>query len=184
MILIFLILNTIPMYTMSTLRVPSQICKDLDSILRRFWWKGDIGCNRFLAIKAWKDICLPRGLVVSGLDALIKLMKPSWPNLLGRWSSRTKGFLLKLCYQNIIPLFLSCISPYRQCIHKFGKIFPWSRTWLEEGWDGWLAREPKFAYSKILGLLILMAAVLFYAPSDVLQLFPLCVLYCNFCGIN
>ena len=45
---------------MSTFRIPEQVCRDLDSLVCRFWWGVKPGVCRFMALKAWKEICLPK----------------------------------------------------------------------------------------------------------------------------
>lgn len=42
---------------MSTFKIPNGICKDLDALVRKFWWEIKLGATRFLALKSWKSIC-------------------------------------------------------------------------------------------------------------------------------
>ena len=37
------VVQAIPTYTMATFKVPSSVCKDLDKIIRRFWWGAKPG---------------------------------------------------------------------------------------------------------------------------------------------
>uniref|UniRef100_A0A803PBX2 CCHC-type domain-containing protein n=1 Tax=Cannabis sativa TaxID=3483 RepID=A0A803PBX2_CANSA len=56
------VLQSIPCYTMSAIRLPVSLCKELDSIVARFWWKGcnsSHDSNRYLALKSWSHICQP-----------------------------------------------------------------------------------------------------------------------------
>ena len=46
---------------MTTFRIPSSVCKELDSLVKRFWWGAKPG-EKFLALKAWKDICKPKAM--------------------------------------------------------------------------------------------------------------------------
>ena len=50
--LIKLVALSIPTYTMSSFLVPKSLCEELDAIVRRFWWTGKMGTNRFLALKS------------------------------------------------------------------------------------------------------------------------------------
>lgn len=58
--LISSVIQTIPTYTMSTFRISYDLCKDLDAMVRRFWWGHKEGSKRYLALKAWKDLCRPK----------------------------------------------------------------------------------------------------------------------------
>lgn len=45
---------------MTTFKVPKEVCKDMDALVRKFWWGGKKDSNRYLALKKWSSICLPR----------------------------------------------------------------------------------------------------------------------------
>lgn len=47
--------QAIPIYSLSTFRVPKSVCDSLDSIVRRFWWGAKTGSNRFMALKSWRQ---------------------------------------------------------------------------------------------------------------------------------
>uniref|UniRef100_A0A803P3L4 Reverse transcriptase domain-containing protein n=1 Tax=Cannabis sativa TaxID=3483 RepID=A0A803P3L4_CANSA len=51
--------STIPIYTMSTGRLPVSTCKELDSLIRKFWWTGSNDKERFMALIGWENICRP-----------------------------------------------------------------------------------------------------------------------------
>ncbi|XP_023926387.2 uncharacterized protein LOC112037802 [Quercus suber] len=53
--------QTLPTYAMSIFNIPSKICDSLDATLRRFWWKPKAQDGRFLTLKAWDKLCLPKG---------------------------------------------------------------------------------------------------------------------------
>ena len=53
--------QTLPTYAMSIFNIPSKICDSLDAALRRFWWNPKTQDGRFLALKAWDKLCLPKG---------------------------------------------------------------------------------------------------------------------------
>uniref|UniRef100_A0A2N9FR65 Reverse transcriptase domain-containing protein n=1 Tax=Fagus sylvatica TaxID=28930 RepID=A0A2N9FR65_FAGSY len=50
----------IPVYTMSTFKIPSKICDRMDATIRRFWWKNGSNTRRFTAWKNWESLCQPR----------------------------------------------------------------------------------------------------------------------------
>lgn len=50
----------LPCYTFSTNDVLVSVCEKLDSTTRRFWWNPKKEFGRYLAWKAWDDLCKPR----------------------------------------------------------------------------------------------------------------------------
>lgn len=60
--LIKAVAQAIPVYTMSTFRVPNGVCQEMDAMIRRLWWNGNRKARRFLALKSWDDICLPKAM--------------------------------------------------------------------------------------------------------------------------
>lgn len=50
----------LPSYTFSSSNVPLAICEKMDAAVRRFWWNPSSNSGRFLAWRAWSDICIPR----------------------------------------------------------------------------------------------------------------------------
>ncbi|KAM6558351.1 hypothetical protein CsatA_027590 [Cannabis sativa] len=52
--------SAIPIYAMSTSRIPLSSCRELDALMRKFWWLGKVDKNRYLALKAWDQICQPK----------------------------------------------------------------------------------------------------------------------------
>lgn len=53
------VIQAIPTYSMSTFHFPTSLCNDLDALIQKFWW-GPGNSNRFLALKALRDICKPK----------------------------------------------------------------------------------------------------------------------------
>ncbi|KAM6580133.1 hypothetical protein CsatA_003907 [Cannabis sativa] len=59
--LITSVLQSIPCYAMSTLKIPVSICNEMDRIVARFWWKGNLQPEgRYHALKSWADCCQPK----------------------------------------------------------------------------------------------------------------------------
>lgn len=46
------IAQTIPIYTMSSFKVPDSICNKMDSLTRKLWWKPKEPEEKFLALKS------------------------------------------------------------------------------------------------------------------------------------
>ena len=46
-----------------------SICDRMDAFIRRFWWNPSKESDRFLAWKAWDDLCVPKSL--GGLGVLL-----------------------------------------------------------------------------------------------------------------
>ena len=60
--LINAVAQSIPTYAMSSFNISNKVCDKLDSLSRRFWWKLNQREGRFLAWKAWNDLCHPRNV--------------------------------------------------------------------------------------------------------------------------
>lgn len=56
------VLQALPIYTMSTFKIPTRICKKMDDIVRRFWWdsnSNDRNRGKFQALRACEKIYKP-----------------------------------------------------------------------------------------------------------------------------
>uniref|UniRef100_A0A803NTT8 Reverse transcriptase domain-containing protein n=1 Tax=Cannabis sativa TaxID=3483 RepID=A0A803NTT8_CANSA len=52
--------SSLPVYNMSTMKIPLSICRAMDAMVRKFWWIGSADKDRSLAYKAWNSICQPK----------------------------------------------------------------------------------------------------------------------------
>ena len=58
-ILIKAITQAIPMYVMSCFRLPPSLCKELEIIIRKFWWGGDDRRHKIHWVN-WERLCKPK----------------------------------------------------------------------------------------------------------------------------
>uniref|UniRef100_A0A2N9IGZ4 Reverse transcriptase domain-containing protein n=1 Tax=Fagus sylvatica TaxID=28930 RepID=A0A2N9IGZ4_FAGSY len=79
----------LPSYTFASFSIPVAICEKMDAAIRRFWWNPSNDSGRYLAWKAWADLCTPRASGGLGFrkakhnnDAL--LSKLAWMIVSGR----------------------------------------------------------------------------------------------------
>ena len=59
--LIKAILQAMPTYTMGCFKLPRTLCKDIEMLIRKFWWgyKGEFRKTYWVG---WKKLCLPKCL--------------------------------------------------------------------------------------------------------------------------
>lgn len=148
--------QAIPVYSMSTFKLPKKICKDMDSMIRRFRWGGKN--SRFLALKSWSSICKPRsqgGLRLKRFEAINEafLAKLGWDLASGvdkLWTSIFRAKYLSNCS------FFGCkakcgdssvwrsILSSKQCMFN-GSCFKigngWSINPSHDPWIPWLASK-------------------------------------------
>ena len=60
-VLIKSILQAMPTFTMNCFKLPKSLCKDIESLIRKFWW-GYSGEQRKTHWLAWNKLCLPKSL--------------------------------------------------------------------------------------------------------------------------
>ena len=81
--------QALPLYAMQTTALPKKFCKEIDSILRRFWWGHKSNVQRGLCLKSWDSCCLPKDFGGLGLRKaydvnLALLAKWGWNLLIGK----------------------------------------------------------------------------------------------------
>lgn len=65
MMLIREVFQAILTYTVSTFKVPFEVCKAFDIAVKQLWWLSNTCSSRFLSLMAWSDLCKPK--VLGGL---------------------------------------------------------------------------------------------------------------------
>uniref|UniRef100_A0A803Q9F4 Reverse transcriptase domain-containing protein n=1 Tax=Cannabis sativa TaxID=3483 RepID=A0A803Q9F4_CANSA len=73
--------SSIPIYTMSTCRIPLGTCRELDSLIRKFWWTGGNDKQRYMALTSWDKLCHPLvngSLTLVGRGVSIDIWKQPW----------------------------------------------------------------------------------------------------------
>ncbi|KAM6583466.1 hypothetical protein CsatB_010468 [Cannabis sativa] len=51
---------SLPIYTMSSCKVPLTTCRELDALIRKYWWTGDATKDRYHAVISWDKLCKPK----------------------------------------------------------------------------------------------------------------------------
>jgi hypothetical protein len=49
-------------YNFSAFDVPNIVCDKMDVVIRRYWWNPKKDSRKFLAWKAWDNLCQPKKL--------------------------------------------------------------------------------------------------------------------------
>uniref|UniRef100_A0A803NJK8 Reverse transcriptase n=1 Tax=Cannabis sativa TaxID=3483 RepID=A0A803NJK8_CANSA len=57
--LIRTVAQSVPIYSMSSFLLPKVLCRELDQVIRKFWWIGGGDKDRYLALVEWDALCLP-----------------------------------------------------------------------------------------------------------------------------
>lgn len=68
--LLKVIVQSIPTYTMTYFRLPSELCDDIYGLMATFWWVFEID-KRTLHWLSWEKLCKPKALGGLGFNNLV-----------------------------------------------------------------------------------------------------------------
>ncbi|VVA37427.1 PREDICTED: reverse mRNAase, partial [Prunus dulcis] len=119
-ILIKVVAQAIPIYTMSYFLLPKYVCEDLNKLVAQFWWNSSTG-NKKIHWMAWDRLCAPKeegGLGFRNLHAfnLALLAKQGWRLLQNPNSLITK--VLKAKYFPTRSFLETVVSPHASVVWK------------------------------------------------------------------
>lgn len=60
--LIISVLQSIPIYTMNSFKVPIIMCNKVDSLIKKILYSSKNNTNRYITLKKWNEICKPKEL--------------------------------------------------------------------------------------------------------------------------
>ncbi|KAG7584818.1 Ribonuclease H domain [Arabidopsis thaliana x Arabidopsis arenosa] len=111
-VLLKAVLQSMPSYAMSCFKLPSSLCKQIHSVLTRFWWDDKPGKKKMCWV-AWDKLTKPKfdgGLGFKDVEAFNDafLAKIGWRILHNPSSLLAKILLGKYCHSSS---FLDCKSP-------------------------------------------------------------------------
>lgn len=118
--LIKAVAQAMPVYTMATFLVPKGVCKEMDAIIRRFWWCSKEG-SRGMALKSWKAICLPKDRGGLGFRKFMDINRALLAKLGWSLARGEKNLWTDLFRQNISRMNLSLSAKLRVRTRMFGK---------------------------------------------------------------
>lgn len=145
------VLSAMPSYSMSCFKLPTSLCKQIQSILCRFWWDSKPGVRKMSWI-AWSKLTIPKnagGLSFREIEAFNDslLAKIGWriiryPTtllarvLLGKYCHNSSSWSVKV--HRTPPMVGGVFSPIVKCWHK--------------GLDGGLVTGKSSSYGLIVAL--------------------------------
>lgn len=60
-ILLKTVAQALPNYAMSVFLLPSELCRDMEKIMCRFWWRGSSQKNKGIHWMSWERMCKSKG---------------------------------------------------------------------------------------------------------------------------
>uniref|UniRef100_A0A803QQJ3 Reverse transcriptase domain-containing protein n=1 Tax=Cannabis sativa TaxID=3483 RepID=A0A803QQJ3_CANSA len=150
--LIKTVASAMPIYSMSTNKIPISTCRDLDAMIRSYWWQGSVGKGRYLALKSWDSICQPqesgglgirrfedsnRALIAKLVWSIVQGTRKPWIDcLLSKYCKHESFWTVKK--KNTDSSLWKCILDTRNIILKGSLALPaggeaidiWNQPWI------------------------------------------------------
>ena len=95
-VLIKVVAQDIPTYSMNCFKIPNSLCDEMTSLIRNFWW-GQCREEHKMAWISWDKLCAPKSCGGIGFKQLKQfnlalLLKQGWRLQLGRGFSSVQSF--------------------------------------------------------------------------------------------
>ena len=79
--MIKVVVQSIPVYSMSVFKLPVGLCKDMEAMIRKFWWGN--GATKKIHWVKWNSLCSSKSIGGMGLGTLKNLIVLFWPRRFG-----------------------------------------------------------------------------------------------------
>ncbi|XP_075656595.1 uncharacterized protein LOC142626773 [Castanea sativa] len=143
-------IQAMPTFTMNCFKLPKGLCKDIEALIRKFWWgyKGEVGKIHWVS---WNKLCLPKnhgGLGFKDLERfnLALLGKQVW-----RLTHNPTPSSTKYSKPNIFPIVQFWMRRLKGRDHMLGTAFCQLEALFEEVQLGELVMGKKFASESRVG---------------------------------
>ncbi|KAL5542188.1 hypothetical protein UlMin_009898 [Ulmus minor] len=156
-ILIKAVAQAIPTYSMSIFKIPSTLCRELGSIVARFWW-GSTPTNRKINWVSWENMCLPKHKGGMGFRDLFLFNQSLVAKQAWRILKYPQSLMSRVLKGKYFPNGNFLSAPCKQTASFIWKSIVWGRELLNKGliWkignglsvkafsDPWIARPMSF----------------------------------------
>ncbi|KAL5550972.1 hypothetical protein UlMin_001148 [Ulmus minor] len=156
-ILIKAVAQAIPTYSMNIFKIPSTLCRELGSIVARFWW-GSTPTNRKINWVSWEKMCLPKHKGGMGFRDLFLFNQSLVAKQAWRILKYPQSLMSRVLKGKYFPNGNFLSAPCKQTASFIWKSIVWGRELLNKGliWkignglsvkafsDPWIARPMSF----------------------------------------
>jgi hypothetical protein len=121
-VLIKAVAQAIPAYSMSCFRLPIQLCRDLEAMIRRFWWSNNVE-QRKINWVSWKKLCEPKKMGGMGFRDLQKFNEALLAKQVWRLINNTSSLFYRVFKAKFFPHCSIWILIQKPGGHTLGKAF-------------------------------------------------------------